>query len=118
MKGFEVEYFSDVGTGPRYQVNMEQGEVARDNVFMHGQGPLAGTDVNYPGTQEVAEGDEDLEKAYEQIMHSGLEPGQFYISEEGERNFRVEVYGEGLEEVDNVSEDFVDEAVEELEQLF
>ena len=118
MKGFEVEYFSDVGTGPRYQVNMEEGEATRDEVFMHGQGPLARTDVNYPGTQKVAEDAENLEKAYKQIMDSGLEPGQFYVSKKGERNFRVEVYGEGLEEVDNVSEDIVDEAVAELEQLF
>lgn len=117
-KGFRVEYFSDVGTGPRYDADVVEGEVSRDDVFMHGQKPLAGTEVNYPGTSEVVEDSEAVEKAYEQILESGLEPGQFYITEDGERNFRVEVYGEGRQETDNVSEDFVNDAVEELEQLF
>lgn len=117
-EGFEVEYFSDVGTGPRYAVDADTGEIRRDDVFMHGEGPVANSDTGYPGEPSIVTDEEAAEEAYRQILGSGLEPGQFYIQEEGDRSFRVELYGEDLEEAEEVDSEFVQEAVETLEDVF
>jgi hypothetical protein len=121
MKGFEVEYFSEVGTGPRYRVDAETGEIARDDVFMHGEGPLTESNMPYPGEPDVLADAEAAEEAYEQILETGLEPGEFHKYEPvDDRAFRVEVYGPADEpdEVECVDTDLVNQATEDLDDLF
>lgn len=118
MKGFEVEYFSEIGTGPRYRVDAETGEIAKDEVFMHGEDPLANSDTNYPGSPKNVEDAEAAEAAYDLILGADLEPGEFHVHRNGERDFRVEVYGEGAEEVADINEEFIYEATEGLDEVF
>ncbi|MFB6175416.1 MAG: hypothetical protein ABEJ87_05620 [Candidatus Nanohalobium sp.] len=118
MKGFEVEYFTDFSTGPRYTVDVATGEVLRDDVFMHGEGPIANSGNQYPGEPNTVIDLDAAEEAYDQITGSGLEPGDFHVHRNSDRDFRVEVYGEGSREVKDVDEDVVYDAVEELEDLF
>lgn len=118
MEGFEVEYFSEIGTGPRYRVDVETGEISKDSVFMHGEGPISDSDTEYPGSPENVADFDTADQAYQKILDAGLEPGEVHIHRNGDRDFRIEVYGDQVEEVDDVDEDFVYDAIEELEQLF
>ncbi len=122
MKGFEVEYFSDIGTGPRYRVDAETGEIAKDDLFMHGEGPLAGSDDAYPGDPDIVTDAEVTDQAYEKILEAGLEPGESYEERPLEgQSFRVEVY-DGTqaepEEVEEVNAGLIRQATEGLEELF
>lgn len=118
MEGFEIEYFTDFGTGPRYSVDVESGEVLKDDLFMHGEGPISDSDVHYPGEADAVVDVDAAEEAYEQILDSGLEPGHFHVHRDGDRNFRVAVYGDESEEVEEVDEDLIYDAVEGLEGIF
>ena len=117
-RGFEIEYFSDLGTGPRYRVDAEHGFITRDEVFISGEGPLAESEESYPGSFEGMIDTETAEKAYRQILDSGLEPGEFFVSERnGERGFRVEVYGEESRPSDvEVEQDYINDVVEGLDE--
>lgn len=115
-RGFEIEYFSELGLGPRYRVDAEEGFITRDKAFISGDGPVANSEESYPGSFDGEIDLETAQKAYDKILDSGLESGQFFVSEELNRGFRVEVYGEESGEVDNIEADYIDEVVEGLDE--
>lgn len=119
---FEVEYFTDMSSGPRYVLDAETGDIRKDSSFISGDAAIS-DDVKYPGTPETLNDTELAEEVYDQILASGLESGEFY--EEGldvnERGVRVQMYdeeSEDLERVEEVDREFIDRAVEGLEEAF
>ncbi|MFB6114793.1 MAG: hypothetical protein ABEK04_00755 [Candidatus Nanohalobium sp.] len=119
---FEIEYFTDMSSGPRYVVDAETGDIRRDESFISGEAAVS-DDVTYPGTPEVLNDTEVAEEAYEEILGSGIKPGEFYEEDldVNERGVRVQVYddeSEGLERVSEVEREFIDRAVEGLEEAF
>ena len=114
--GFEIEYFSDIGLGPRYRVDAEEGFITRDEAFMSADGPVADSEKSYPGSFD---GEIDLEvarQAYEKILDQGLEPGDFFVSREDDRGFRVQVYGDDSRAVEEVDSQYIDEIVQDLDK--
>lgn len=119
---FKIEYFTDMSSGPRYVVDAEAGDIRKDDSFISGDAAIS-DDVNYPGTPETLNDIEIAEEAYREILGSGLEPGEFYKEDlnTDERGVRVQVYdGESdeLERVEEVEREFIDRAVEGLEEAF
>lgn len=119
---FKVEYFTDMSSGPRYVVDVETGDIRKDDSFISGDAAIS-DDVTYPGPSETLKDIEVAEEAYEEILSSGLELGEFYEEDldVNERGVRVQIYdGESdeLERVEEVEQKFIDKAVEGLEEAF
>lgn len=120
---FEIEYFTGISSGPRYVVDVDSGEIQRDESFMSGTAAIS-DDARYPGTPDSIVDQEVVEEAYQKIIESGIETGEFYeeVAAPDGRGVRVKVFeedrAEDLQRVDEVDERYIEEAVEELDQMF
>lgn len=115
-QGFEIEYFSEIGLGPRYRVDAEQGFITREEAFISADGPMADSEKPYPGSFDGEIDAEVAQESYEKILDSGLEPGDFFVSRQQDQGFRVQVYGEESRSVDELDSEYVEEVVQGLDE--